>query len=302
MKYDHDVIRDLMPLCIDGIASEKSQKAVDEHLAECPDCKKEWEQMKNNIQPCENIPLPEDTEKYKETAKRVRKHHRWMLLKVTCTVIAVIFIGGIVVNFIDGARFTPEAAAKTQMKEISGYLYETPEEWHNAPKAEIIIIGTIKSEDKKAANTYALIHHPDLNVVQFSGCFSDRSDLLRMGMWIAGSSCWSIYDDNTPILMTCGISSYDNCSKYFGNVAFFVADDRIKKISFVKSGKNYTISPNKSGFCGVIYETNEQKYNQSISEGTATDGTGKVLYQIQEITKKLDNGSDYTYFDWVKAE
>ena len=47
MKYEHDVIRDLMPLCIDGIASEKSNAAVQEHIAECPACEKEWEQMKN---------------------------------------------------------------------------------------------------------------------------------------------------------------------------------------------------------------------------------------------------------------
>ena len=49
MKYEHDVIRDLMPLCIDGIASEKSREAVSEHIAECSDCAKEWEMMQKKI-------------------------------------------------------------------------------------------------------------------------------------------------------------------------------------------------------------------------------------------------------------
>ena len=45
MKYDHEIIRDLMPLCIDGIASEKSNAAVQEHIAECAACRAALEAM-----------------------------------------------------------------------------------------------------------------------------------------------------------------------------------------------------------------------------------------------------------------
>lgn len=38
MKYNCDVIRDLLPLYIDGVASEKSAELVREHLAECEKC------------------------------------------------------------------------------------------------------------------------------------------------------------------------------------------------------------------------------------------------------------------------
>lgn len=303
MKYDHDVIRDLMPLCIDGIASEKSQKIVSEHLAECPDCKKEWEQMKHNINPCENLPLPEDTAKYKETAKRVRKQHRLMLLKVTCAVIAVIFIIGMVGNFIDGARFTPEAAAKAQMKEFTADLYETPEEMHKASKPEITIIGTIKSSDGKVADTCALIYQPDLDAALFAESISDRCDLLKMGMWISSGGSCGKYDENKGIYMTGSGHSCTYCNKDYVFTEFYVTDKRIKNISFTEEEKKYTLSPDENGFCGISCEKPiDQFKGQDIYEGTATDENGKVLYQIQEITKKRDNGKDYTYYDWVKAE
>ncbi len=39
MKYDCDVIRDLLPLYADGACSEKSGAMVEEHLRECPACR-----------------------------------------------------------------------------------------------------------------------------------------------------------------------------------------------------------------------------------------------------------------------
>ena len=38
MRYDCDMIRDLLPLYQDGVCSECSKAAVEEHLAECPGC------------------------------------------------------------------------------------------------------------------------------------------------------------------------------------------------------------------------------------------------------------------------
>ena len=46
MKTDCDVIRDLMPLAAEGIASEKSLALVREHLEECPACRAAYEEMK----------------------------------------------------------------------------------------------------------------------------------------------------------------------------------------------------------------------------------------------------------------
>ncbi len=39
MKYNCEMIRDLLPLYYDGICSESSRQAVEAHLAECPECR-----------------------------------------------------------------------------------------------------------------------------------------------------------------------------------------------------------------------------------------------------------------------
>lgn len=305
MKYDHDIIRDLMPLCIDGIASEKSREAVENHIAECPECKAEWEQMKKSINPCENIPLPEDTSKYKETAKRVKKHNRWMLLKVTCAVIAALFVIGIVGNFIDGARFSPEAVAKMQFKEMSADFYETPEEMHKAPGSEITVIGTIKSSDGKVADTFAIINEPDRDVKMFSVSNSSRCDMMRMGLWTGNGGSIGEYGENNGIYMSGFGHSCSYCNKYYGSIAFYVTDNRIKNISFMLYEQSYTLSPDKNGFCGMAYEPTQEQWDSKgygVHEGTATDENGKVLYEIQQKTKTTPKGSEFTYYDWVNVE
>lgn len=39
MKYNCDLIKDLLPLYVDEICSDESKKIVEEHLDECLDCR-----------------------------------------------------------------------------------------------------------------------------------------------------------------------------------------------------------------------------------------------------------------------
>ncbi|MBQ7990126.1 MAG: zf-HC2 domain-containing protein [Oscillospiraceae bacterium] len=48
MKVHCDVIQDLLPLYADQACSEESRKLVEEHLAECDDCEKMYEMLKNS--------------------------------------------------------------------------------------------------------------------------------------------------------------------------------------------------------------------------------------------------------------
>jgi len=45
MKYSCDLMRDLLPLYLDGVCSEESRKAVEAHLSECPGCKEFYAAM-----------------------------------------------------------------------------------------------------------------------------------------------------------------------------------------------------------------------------------------------------------------
>lgn len=46
MKYTCGVIKDLLPLYLDGVCSEESKKAIETHLSECSDCKEFYTAMR----------------------------------------------------------------------------------------------------------------------------------------------------------------------------------------------------------------------------------------------------------------
>ena len=48
MKYDCELVRDLIPLYIDDVASGSSRRIVEEHLDECPDCQKFIGRLRND--------------------------------------------------------------------------------------------------------------------------------------------------------------------------------------------------------------------------------------------------------------
>ena len=48
MKYECDIIADLLPLYKDGACSGSSKQVVEEHLAECPKCAKMFEMMQDS--------------------------------------------------------------------------------------------------------------------------------------------------------------------------------------------------------------------------------------------------------------
>ena len=84
MKYDCDVIRDLMPMCVDDTASQTSRKAVTDHAAECSDCNRIFEEMKKSI-PQEAC--PEDFWQEIQLIRRARHARRWR--RIAAWVLAV---------------------------------------------------------------------------------------------------------------------------------------------------------------------------------------------------------------------
>ena len=39
-QLDHDIVQDLLPLYHDGVCSDESRAAVEEHLKTCEDCRR----------------------------------------------------------------------------------------------------------------------------------------------------------------------------------------------------------------------------------------------------------------------
>ena len=93
MKTDCEIIRDLMPLCAEQIASEKSQALVAEHVAECADCRERYAAMQ---QPEPAITEHKsEAEHFERSYKQQKKHLVWKIVLIACAVGAVFWIGSI---------------------------------------------------------------------------------------------------------------------------------------------------------------------------------------------------------------
>ncbi|MBR2523789.1 MAG: zf-HC2 domain-containing protein [Clostridiales bacterium] len=93
MKYDCDMISDLLPLYKDGICSESSRKIVEEHLEECRDCFNVLNSM--NDETIDEEIIREKNEVIKSQAKFFKRKSA-----ITGTVFAGIFSMPILVCFI----------------------------------------------------------------------------------------------------------------------------------------------------------------------------------------------------------
>lgn len=81
MKHDCDIVRDLMPMCIDGTASEKAKTMVDEHVKECPPCDKVYAEMKGEAKI--ELPVQSAAPEFVTTVKKMKKRRKrrtWLAL------------------------------------------------------------------------------------------------------------------------------------------------------------------------------------------------------------------------------
>ena len=49
MKYNCEIIKDLLPLYVDNICSSQTREIVEEHLNECADCRAYLKELKETI-------------------------------------------------------------------------------------------------------------------------------------------------------------------------------------------------------------------------------------------------------------
>ena len=73
------VVRDLLPLYVDGCCGADSRRLVEEHLAGCPDCRRARADMAGELPPAEGAPVPEaePARAMKTGLKKLRR--RWAL-------------------------------------------------------------------------------------------------------------------------------------------------------------------------------------------------------------------------------
>lgn len=102
MKISCEIIKDLLPLYLDGVCSNDSKALIEEHLAECDNCKTELQVMtEENLfnHKGENL---KEAEAVKNLSRRWKKGMKKSLLKgVLITLLAVAAIALVLYIFLD---------------------------------------------------------------------------------------------------------------------------------------------------------------------------------------------------------
>jgi len=90
MKYECELIQDLIPLVKDGIASEKSKVAVTTHMEECTICRKEYETDKPIVLPPFQESEQMEIAKVTLYKKRIKKRRTFIISLIVLFSVALI--------------------------------------------------------------------------------------------------------------------------------------------------------------------------------------------------------------------
>ena len=86
-----DMARDLMPLSVDGVCSEGSQRFLDEHLADCQPCRDYFAGMKTGMLNIQMEPTQE-SKSLKKSLRQMGKRYRALWITLTALVCAFVLL------------------------------------------------------------------------------------------------------------------------------------------------------------------------------------------------------------------
>lgn len=90
MHENCNIMRDLMPLCIDGAASDDSHRAVSRHIADCDECLKYYREMQTDMTRALAARPTED--EVKQAMKLVARKRRRRVLLIMLASVAGLFL------------------------------------------------------------------------------------------------------------------------------------------------------------------------------------------------------------------
>ena len=116
-----EVIRDLLPLYGDGVASRETQELVREHLADCPACQMELRKIHASI----SLPPDEDGELLKRFYEQKKRLRRKKKIRIAASVMAAIILFCLWYTLVP--RSWADISRAGQIKSLSGYYGYTDE-------------------------------------------------------------------------------------------------------------------------------------------------------------------------------
>lgn len=70
-ELDCEIVKDLLPLYVDGMVSDFSKKSIEKHLGHCADCKETFDNMSFGIEPDEKPPEGLEVKKFLRKTKKM---------------------------------------------------------------------------------------------------------------------------------------------------------------------------------------------------------------------------------------
>lgn len=131
MKLDCEVIRDLMPLCAEEIASDGSRKLVEEHFVECTECRAMYDEM-TAARPEVQF-TKEPAESFQKYVKKKKRRFGWKVALISAAVVAGLFmarltaVGGLMVFLALDSALAP-IEEDTDVSNYSQYMGENADE------------------------------------------------------------------------------------------------------------------------------------------------------------------------------
>lgn len=131
MKIDCDIIKDLLPLYIEQLVSEKSRVEIEEHIKECDNCRKFYQEL--------NMPQPqiqysrEPAESFKKYVKKKKTRWGFKIASITAAIVILVVvvrlmaIGGLLA-FISLDGMQAKISEDTDISHYSWYMGENAKE------------------------------------------------------------------------------------------------------------------------------------------------------------------------------
>lgn len=114
-KAECNVVRDLMPLCIDGAASEESQGMVEGHLGECGECAQMYADMQDEL-------VQRNAEKERKEMEAVAQRLRKQRLRRAMTAGVAGFLVAVLLPLLFAVYYADEIAFRVRYVHWNGDL------------------------------------------------------------------------------------------------------------------------------------------------------------------------------------
>ncbi len=88
------IIQDLLPLYVDGVVSEDTAQAVEEHLETCEDCRRSCDQMREQLTLAANEDLNQESAQALKSVKQTLKWKRVAIAAISAFITLTVVVSG----------------------------------------------------------------------------------------------------------------------------------------------------------------------------------------------------------------